>query len=581
MKIKRIALVSNIKNGYFKIHFSDYLSQKKDLFTIELSPPHNYDQNLELILTSINKYSIDLVFFALGLFPLKINQLDKIDCSTICFLTDDDWMFESRIKYITSFFNYVVTPYKYTFHKYKKLGISNIILSQWACNKKIFYPMEIPKTIDASFIGGPHGDRIELITFLKENGINIQIFGAGWKNIKQLRNHWGGYLSATNMVKVINRSKINLNPAMTSSMSGLQIKGRTFEIPGCRSFQLTENNPFIYDYFEKDKEIVTYDNYGDLVDKIKYYLEHESERESISQAAYKRVMHDHTWEKQLDKIFKRIDGVNISNRISPYLSTSSIDLIYVAQDRKKLNKKTIDSINSQLLKDITVYLISKNYRTKDIKYKIKFINNLKEAMLKTNGTYCAFIINGDTWEPEKLQMQSFALDHDQKNGININLTSYGVYFNNPVQEDIFYSLRHSISKLNCNSYAFYSIVPSSVLVRRDLMKKNIDLFIEFLRTGIMNQELQQRLGIFKNKFSLVDFQYSLARTSLKKIKKSLSNIVSSKAIYESFNTGWGWVPSGKSVLKKVLKNFRLQDLLKISYAYILKKPIFYYWLMKK
>ena len=43
-----------------------------------------------------------------------------------------------------------------------------------------------------------------------------------------------------------------------------------------------------------------------MIDKIKYYLEHNEERESIAQAGYERTIREHTYEKRFNNIFKRI-----------------------------------------------------------------------------------------------------------------------------------------------------------------------------------------------------------------------------------------------------------------------------------
>jgi spore maturation protein CgeB len=85
-----------------------------------------------------------------------------------------------------------------------------------------------------------------------------------------------------------------------------QIKGRNFEIPGCGGFLLTGYADNLEDYYEIDKEIVVYKDTNDLIDKIKYYLDHNEEREIIAQAGYERTLRDHTYEKRFNEIFKTI-----------------------------------------------------------------------------------------------------------------------------------------------------------------------------------------------------------------------------------------------------------------------------------
>ena len=43
-----------------------------------------------------------------------------------------------------------------------------------------------------------------------------------------------------------------------------------------------------------------------MIDKIKYYLEHNEEREAIARAGYERTLREHTYEKRFNEIFKTI-----------------------------------------------------------------------------------------------------------------------------------------------------------------------------------------------------------------------------------------------------------------------------------
>jgi spore maturation protein CgeB len=60
------------------------------------------------------------------------------------------------------------------------------------------------------------------------------------------------------------------------------------------------------DYYKLGEEIVVYENDRDLVDKIKYYLVHEEDREAIAKAGYERTLRDHSTERRFEDIFKMI-----------------------------------------------------------------------------------------------------------------------------------------------------------------------------------------------------------------------------------------------------------------------------------
>ncbi len=88
-----------------------------------------------------------------------------------------------------------------------------------------------------------------------------------------------------------NRKKsIDLGGEDTSNM-------RIFEGTGGGSLVLTEHLQGISRYFEIDKEIVTYKNSAEAVDKALYYLKNSSERERIAKAGQTRCLKD--WNMQI------------------------------------------------------------------------------------------------------------------------------------------------------------------------------------------------------------------------------------------------------------------------------------------
>ncbi|MBM3228755.1 glycosyltransferase family 1 protein, partial [Candidatus Pacearchaeota archaeon] len=164
-----------------------------------------------------------------------------------------------------------------------------------------------------------HPYREWIIKKLKKAGIDVYVVGAGWKN---------GYVSYEELIKIFNQSKINLNlsnsskinkymfssfGAFKNAMSFIksgdvknreQIKGRHFEIPGCGGFQLSYYVEGLEHCYEISKEIAVYMNAEGLIEKIRYYLKNESEREEIAQRGYKRTLSEHTYEKRIKEILK-------------------------------------------------------------------------------------------------------------------------------------------------------------------------------------------------------------------------------------------------------------------------------------
>jgi spore maturation protein CgeB len=88
------------------------------------------------------------------------------------------------------------------------------------------------------------------------------------------------------------------------------VRLRDFEAPMCRAFYLTGHSDEIAEFYELGKEIVTYSDPAELVDKTKYYLSHPYEADGIREAGYRRALRDHTWVERFKQLFSAIGFKN-------------------------------------------------------------------------------------------------------------------------------------------------------------------------------------------------------------------------------------------------------------------------------
>ena len=107
------------------------------------------------------------------------------------------------------------------------------------------------------------------------------------------------------------RSRINLgfSSCGNTHRSGeriLQVQLRDFEVPMSCGFYMVEYMEELESFFKIGEEIVCYHGVSDLVDKVRYYLDHADERERIRKAGHRRCLRDHTWQKRLSTAFKQM-----------------------------------------------------------------------------------------------------------------------------------------------------------------------------------------------------------------------------------------------------------------------------------
>ncbi|MBI3589578.1 MAG: glycosyltransferase [Candidatus Liptonbacteria bacterium] len=302
---------------------------------------HPFDRILEVgkrkfneeLLALVEKEKPDLFFAFMYTNELDPNFLLKIKHKTksVAWFADDYWRFWNYSKTWPPYFSWVITTYSKAIAWYRKQGFENVIPSQWACNDSLYQPLDLKKDIDISFIGQFKTPRGKIIQTLEAAGLKVQTFGYGWPS---------GRISQEKMLEIFSRSKINLNlnvrPSRLSpkviarlffkkSIDKLKLDfhllnnlqaylhfaiphthARPFELAGCRAFVISGLSDDIKQSYAEGEEMIFYTSLRDLIEKIRYYLSHDKEREAIAQSAYQRTLQDHTYKIRFKTLFKKI-----------------------------------------------------------------------------------------------------------------------------------------------------------------------------------------------------------------------------------------------------------------------------------
>jgi spore maturation protein CgeB len=86
---------------------------------------------------------------------------------------------------------------------------------------------------------------------------------------------------------------------------------RLYEATGVGTILITDFKSNLNDLFEVGKEVETYKTKEELLEKIEYYLTHETERKIIAEAGQRRTLKDHTY---------RVRMIELSGILSKYLN---------------------------------------------------------------------------------------------------------------------------------------------------------------------------------------------------------------------------------------------------------------------
>ncbi len=115
---------------------------------------------------------------------------------------------------------------------------------------------------------------------------------------------------------VFNGSKVNIYVTPRSIRSGVPL--RVLEIMACGGFVLVNYQEDLAAEFEDGKELVMYRSLEEMVDKVRYYLEHEDERKNIAQAGYEKVLREYNYAEKLRRILEQKPSGIIQNMKDNY-----------------------------------------------------------------------------------------------------------------------------------------------------------------------------------------------------------------------------------------------------------------------
>lgn len=128
---------------------------------------------------------------------------------------------------------------------------------------------------------------------------------------KEFPNFFYGQRRFQDAAQIYARSKIALNISMTDD-----VNMRCFEIAGSKTCLLTNWLPSLEELgFEDGKTCILYKSLDEAVDKIKYYLGNDSQRESIANAGYQLIMDRHTIDKRVDRILEVANELQVATPV--------------------------------------------------------------------------------------------------------------------------------------------------------------------------------------------------------------------------------------------------------------------------
>ncbi|HEX7078757.1 MAG TPA: glycosyltransferase [Candidatus Eisenbacteria bacterium] len=258
-------------------------------------------------------------------------------------------------------FSVCLVPERAALGAYERVGARPVFFPM-AANPDVYRPVAAPTRYEATFAGQRYADRASNLLALRDAGIDAHAFGQGWSaagtaaeeraappgspppgspaapphaglaRIAELLLHGRNPLVAADdlwrwrrlrerhpaalhppatdeeYVALFSESKVSLGFLVLGDTHRTlrplrQVRLREFEAPMSGAFYLTEYLEEIGLHYEIGTEIVCFRSREELVDRCRYYLLHEGERERIRRAGHARARRDHTWTRRFETLF--------------------------------------------------------------------------------------------------------------------------------------------------------------------------------------------------------------------------------------------------------------------------------------
>lgn len=309
-----------IRANVEEYHYLDYIEEYRRL------GKRRFEQMVERFIADKNITHVFLIWWSCDL-TIDADFIARLAAKVRVVMNffDTEYFFEGVDRYYAQFADLVVLPDQLSRYRYEHLCIPAHTSFALFDGQAYRAEEKIERDIDVSFIGNlKQADRGEYVQYLREYGIRVQTYGVGSDN---------GFVSFDEMIRIFNRSRINLNFTGTASFDNYAIdlprinqrikqsKGRPIEIALCGGFILSQYATGIERMFSLE-EFDTFRSKEELLVKVVYYLEHEAQRSEMAHRSHLRALANYDAVAGFRLVLDKLDSLPRPDLSQIYLDRS-------------------------------------------------------------------------------------------------------------------------------------------------------------------------------------------------------------------------------------------------------------------
>lgn len=308
----------------------DIASLKNDVFRIGLTPgkliaalmqriPPQLQPDLQrrnqLLLEQARRYKPDLIWLSGGnreILPATLERLKREhNCKLLFIHGDSPIVFSSHNERVAAPL-YDLTLVNDVYHgaQWRELGAQQVAcLPYVAIDPEFHVPQpltDVPNEYlcDVGFVGtlapdNLYSERVAALESLR--GFDLGIWSIHDVPASLTPFH-RGYALGERMLQVLSSFKICINTHGNTMRYGVNL--RLFECAALGVFQIVDDRPGVAENFTIGEHLVSFSDFTDLNEKVRYYLAHDEERQRIAAAARKHVLAHHRYDQRVARVLE-------------------------------------------------------------------------------------------------------------------------------------------------------------------------------------------------------------------------------------------------------------------------------------
>ena len=235
------------------------------------------------------------------IYPVTLRRLRALGALLVHYNTDDVLCRRHPffvLRHTIPFYDLHFTTNRANLEDLRRLGARAVVPSALGYDHRIFSarafaPAELERyRSDAVFVGHWEPATEETVLEIAAAGIDLRVWGENWhrtsakdrlRDAVTYRSLW-----LDDYVKALLASKVAL--CFLSKWNRNTTAGRSFEIPAVGAFLLAERTDEHLELYHEGVEAEFFGDHKEMIDKLRYYLEHETERRQIARRGHERCL---------------------------------------------------------------------------------------------------------------------------------------------------------------------------------------------------------------------------------------------------------------------------------------------------